>query len=425
MKARNLILVGAATALFLAGGLLAPTDPSYPDSSNVQTVDRAAESIPLFEARAALDPNAVDLTLVAQLYERDSRETGDLRSLQRAEEAASRAIGLNPEYAPAQLALASAYFSQHRFSEASAVAQEANRLDPKLGGLALQADVMVATGSYEAAADLYERAEAYAASPGLQARLAYLEELHGEVDQALLHMKLAAVADLGAGSGGEQAAWYQVRLGDLEFVRGDLAEADRRYQAALVIFPNYYIALAARGKVAAAKGTVSAAISFYEQAIAVIPRPEFLAAVGDLYTRNGDDERAADSFATVEAIASLSDGVYDRALSLFFSDHGRPAEALDLAEDGLATRHDIYAFDAKAWALYRSGRHQEACQVIEPALALGSVDPVLRYHAGAIFLACDQVDRGRAELQTALERNPEFHPVFAGEAKALLQGTDW
>ena len=40
--------------------------------------------------------------------------------------------------------------------------------------------------------------------------------------------------------------------------------------------------------------------------------------------------------------------------------------------------------DAIAWALHRLGREAEAADYVAKALRLGSIDPILRYHAGAI-----------------------------------------
>ena len=67
-----------------------------------------------------------------------------------------------------------------------------------------------------------------------------------------------------------------------------------------------------------------------------------LAFLGDLYALTGDTAKAADQYATVDFIASMTalvrrGHVYDREYGLFLSDHGRDvAQALTLAQDELA-----------------------------------------------------------------------------------------
>ncbi len=59
----------------------------------------------------------------------------------------------------------------------------------------------------------------------------------------------------------------------------------------------------------------------------------------------------------------------------------------------LETRKDIGGYDAYAWCLYRAGRARDAVEPMAKALATGTIDPVLEFHAGAIARAAG--DRGR------------------------------
>jgi hypothetical protein len=61
-----------------------------------------------------------------------------------------------------------------------------------------------------------------------------------------------------------------------------------------------------------------------------------------------------------------------------------PACALRPAEDELVARHDIYGYDALAWALLANGRADEVRATMAEALALGSGNATLLYHAGMI-----------------------------------------
>jgi tetratricopeptide (TPR) repeat protein len=375
----------------------------------------------VFQGRVATDPNPINLTLLAQLEARRSRETGDVGELVKAEAALNEAIEQQPDYAPAVLTLASVYSALHRFDEALTTARRAQDLDPSLGALALVGDVLAATGDYQGAAAAYSELAIEWSSPGLTARMAHLDELSGKVESAILQMERAAAAYLASGGVGEEAAWYQVRLGDLNFSIGRVAEADRRYRAALTLLPGYWSAIGGRAKVSAARGNLDRAIELYESAAAAVPRPEVMIALGDLYTLTGQTDLAGDRYATVEAITQLSGGVYDRTLALFLAEHGRAQEALSLAEKGLEVRRDVYGYDTLAWALYQLGRPDEAREAMDQALVLGTRDSQLLFHAGAISLALGDKMRAAEELSAALGLNRHFHPLHSAEAERMLK----
>ncbi len=112
--------------------------------------------------------------------------------------------------------------------------------------------------------------------------------------------------------------------------------------------------------------------------------------------------------------------VVDVDLAVFEADHGDPEAALryaTVAHDAAAT---VRAADAVAWALHRLGRHAEAAPFAAEALRLGSIDPIIRYHAGAIAAATGDETAARRDLELALELDPGFSAVGAAEARRIL-----
>jgi hypothetical protein len=128
----------------------------------------------------------------------------------------------------------------------------------------------------------------------------------------------------------------------------------------------------------------------------------------------------------VEAISALAGdapGVYDRGLSLYLSDHGLdPDRALRLATDELAVRADVYGHDALAWALLNAGRPADAEAPMRAALAAGTRDARLWYHAGLIAAANGRTADARAHLADALALGPALDPVARARAATTLEG---
>jgi len=90
------------------------------------------------------------------------------------------------------------------------------------------------------------------------------------------------------------------------------------------------------------------------------------------------------------------------------------------AREELRTRQDIYGYDLLAWALHQSGRDVEARQRMKQALALGTRDAALFYHAGLIERALGNQAAARKYLEAALETNPYWHPFQPASARATL-----
>lgn len=94
--------------------------------------------------------------------------------------------------------------------------------------------------------------------------------------------------------------------------------------------------------------------------------------------------------------------------------------ALALAEAEITTRRDIYGYDALAWAVLANGRSAEARTAMTEALALGTRDAKLFFHAGMIEAALGNADAARAFLEDALATDPSFDPRGAAMARATL-----
>lgn len=386
-----------------------------------------SESIKFVQNRLKQNPkDAVSYTLLGDLYIRQARETGDVSGYQRAEESLNHALELLPNYFPAMTLLASVHYSRHEFDEALATANQALEIKPENPqAQIIVADAYLALGNYDEAETIFREIAEDNATPSVLARLANLEELKGNSDEALALIRRAAGEALQSGGTKENAAWYVLRVADMYYNHGDIRKAGEYYEASLRVYENYYLALAGLGKVSAAQGKYEEAISYYQRAVNIVPQPDYLAALGDLYSLTGKTDQARIQYNTVEYIgglAELNQQVYNRQLANFYSDHDISLEkALNLALAELETRKDIYGYDAAAWAEYKNGNYQKAQEYMEQAMALGTQDARLYFHAGMIAYALGQNQSARDYLEQAMDINPHFSILDFATANETLE----
>ncbi len=77
--------------------------------------------------------------------------------------------------------------------------------------------------------------------------------------------------------------------------------------------------------------------------------------------------------------------------------------------------------DALGWALTRSGKPEEGLRWARRALALGSVDPIWRAHAGLSALAAGRAEEGRKQLRVALAHGLDGFPWQAQRTRRALR----
>jgi tetratricopeptide (TPR) repeat protein len=211
----------------------------------------------------------------------------------------------------------------------------------------------------------------------------------------------------------------------LYFNTGDLEQAELEYQLTLQNRPDYVYAIAGLGRVRAAQGNTGEAVKLLTQAIAMMPMPDFVITLGDLYQTTGQPDAANQQYKLVATIEKLyrANGVdLDMEIALFNADHNQNlAETLVLARKAYENRPSIQGADALAWVLYKNGDYKEAWKYSEESLRLGTKDALKLFHAGMIALKLGNEAQARAYLEQALAINPHFSILYADEARKTLQ----
>jgi len=329
--------------------------------------------------------------------------------------------------------MALVFMAEHRFQDALTWAENALELgsgDPTPWGIV--GDALTDMGDYEKAESAYARLRdpvdaqhpSSALASARDSRLSYLRFLRGDNESAALLMRRAIRAAIEARLPAENIAWEWYQLGDELFRAGDLVGAAQAYGQGLMASSQNYRCLAGLGQVRAAQEQFPEAIEFYKRALAVVPFPDFAAALGDIYVKIGRPEEAKKQFALVEFIGylnAINKVLYNRELALFYTDHTMKLEdSCRLARKELDVRHDIYTWDTLAWSLYKNNKAIEAEQAMTKALRLGTQDAQLFFHAGMIYDRLGNAAKARLYLHRALATNPHFHVFYADQARSFL-----
>lgn len=421
-------------AILVGGGaeahLLGPPPTHGSASRSGSTFASPQRAVRFFAERVATNPrDQVAWITLARLHREAARSSGDPAGFLRAERALRRGRALTPERPVATLALAGVLYDQHRFLEAREHLRMLEVDGPDgIAALALRGDVAMALGDYDRGrADYHELGRRRPDDPAVLARLVSLRELEGDLDGALALALLAERLADGAGSraeGGEEGrSWYALRIGELRFMRGELALAARRFTAVLAARPDTSAALVGLAKIQSARGALVEAAVLLESAAATHPDPVLLATRGDIAERMGEAAIAEDWWRRAEELALRAgeeQSVYDRQLARFWADHDRrPAEAVAIARREIGSRQDILAADTLAWALFKNGEIAEAAVWSARARRFGTRDPALLYHGARIAWATGDASGALALLDRALAQNSDFDPREAPVARAL------
>ena len=399
---------GAATPFLVVD----PASPSPTDRAIAAAQDRLRTNGGDDSARLAL----------AGAFLQKARETGDPSLYTRVEVLLERAADGRDEDAALLVAQGTLALARHQFTDALEVGRRAVRLAPgNVGALAVVVDALNELGRYDEA---LEATQAMAdAKPNLAslARVSYARELRGDLDGAIAAMAQAAAAGGGAG---ENVAYVQVQLGNLLLTAGDDAGAEAAYAAADTAFPGYPLAKAGRARVLVARGDPAGAAELLGEVVKVLPTAEVAVAHGDALAAAGDQAGAAEAYGLVEAIARLyrANGVdVDLELALFAADHSPGRAAVAQARRAVGARPSTQAHDALAWALFTAGQADAAWKEAGRALALGTRDPLIRFHAAAIAAATGRTELAAGHLGAVLATNPRFSAAHAAAVADLAR----
>ena len=302
--------------------------------------------------------------------------------------------------------------SMHRFKEAEVIART---LVAKRGlpfDFGLLGDSLMEQGKLDEAATAYQQMVNLRPDLHSYSRIAHLRWLKGDVEGAVEVMQMAAHA--ASPLDAESAAWVYARLAAYQSQLGANAAVNQSLAVALEYQKDYAPALLQHGRQLLNEQKNTEAVEVLTRAAKLNPLPEYLWALADALREAGRGHEAVVVETELRKHGAAAD---ERSFALFLVTRGEsPETALQLTERELETRRDIFSYDALAWSLVAAGRIPEAKRAMEHALAEGTEDARLFFHAAVIAMRAGQTDAANHWLKKTA---PLAHLLLPSERNYL------
>jgi tetratricopeptide (TPR) repeat protein len=350
-----------------------------------------------------------------------ARESFDPGFYKLAEQCARCIEKRNPQSQEAMLLRAHVLQNLHRFKESETLGRRLVQQRGLSFDYGLLGDALMEQGKISDAVEAYQRMMNLKPDVRAYARAAHMRWLKGDLAGAIEAMQLAVSA--ASPSDAESAAWVNTRLAFYEFQAGRVDEAEQRCAFALSLQIHYAPTLFLKGKMLLAQSRFREAVDALEDAAKLNPLPEYQWTLAEALRATGRENEASGIELQLRRHGASSD---PRTLALFLATrHENPETALRLARTELDSRNDVFTHDALAWSLAAAGNVAEAHSEMQCALAEGTEDARLFFHAAVIASqAGHAVDAERwlrkasefSQLLVPSERN-ELQNVAARDAK--------
>ena len=340
---------------------------------------------------------------------------GDLKELMAVDGVLDQAIARLADPSDLYLLKANLAFKLHRLDCVRAALAAAPRVRESREARMLAADLAFQEGRYDAAREGYEQLLEEERSWDALARLAHFLFKMGDASGAELLYDEAQ--DSLTAKQMRPFAWLETQRGLMDFQRGRLAEAERRYLSADRAYPGYWLVQGHIAELWGAQGRYADAIALLESIVEAVDRPDLEQALGELCELAGRAEEAAawkdKALAAYLNSAQVGETHYYHHLVDYYADVAEEGDdATFWAMKDVELRENFSTQSALAWALYRAGRLNEAVQWIDRALGSGACAAKLYHQAAQIHSAAGDREKGLSLMSRASSINPHvegFH----------------
>ncbi|MEO8589894.1 MAG: tetratricopeptide repeat protein [Flavobacteriales bacterium] len=453
MKALHTLLILGASTFFTActdlqGGdkLAAPPPntslvPALPPRTVAIGLPGEAEqlqaSFEKLKQKLAKDPNDTKTWLkLCEVFITEARITGNYGpNHDAALVILDRVLSLTTKKEPAVMELRSEALtlkavirlSQHNFSEALALGEEAVVLDPhRAFNYGVLVDANVELGHYAKAVEMSDKMVSTRPDLRSYSRVSYLREIYGNVEGAIDAMDMAVKAGY---PGSEETSWCRVQLGGLHERNGDIASAEKQYRQALAERPDYPFALAALGRVTGKMKNYTEAEKYLGSAIALMPDAAFYQELARVYAAQSKtelyDEAVLNAGRALAGLAKGGEGHNHQVgleMARYQLEFAKDLDnALINAEHEATHRADNNDVNLALAAIhYAKGDAPTAAGFIARAKSTGSKDTYMLCLEGLILAKNGEVAKGKALVAESLKRDPYQNHPFVQEARRMI-----
>jgi tetratricopeptide (TPR) repeat protein len=322
----------------------------------------------------------------------------------------------NPQSQEAILLRAYVLQNLHRFKESETLARRLVQQRGLSFDYGLLGDALMEQGKLGDAVEAYQRMMNLKPDLHAYARAAHMRWLKGDLEGAIEAMQLAVGA--ASPNDAEFAAWVNTRLATYLFQAGKFDETEARCAFALSLQSDYAPTLLLKGKMLLAQSQFPQAVDALRDATKLNPLPEYQWTLAEALRATGHENEASAVEAQLRQHGASSD---PRTLALYLATrHESPETALRLARAESDSRGDVFSHDALAWSLVAAGNLAEAQSEMQRALAEGTEDARLFFHAGIIALQAGHSADAERWLRKASELS---HLLLPSERNELQNAT--
>ncbi len=318
--------------------------------------------------------------------------------LDKAREAALKAVEADPLDPAAHFALGNIYISRKEYGKADAEYQKAGELFPDLSMPNFRTEDYFRRDNKGVSASLtlaliFSKAGLYLES---------IKAIHSTIGSRSLDNPVSLML----------MAKAQAKLGNLK-------EAEELYLFLTRVRPELITPLVELGELYDSRGDTAKAAEFLRKASRAAPHSASLnLRLADLYSKAGDLDRSISEYK--RAILTSPDSVYGyQRLARVLAQRDEFSEALKYALKGFSVDpEDAEMKDALGWVYFRLGRYDDALKAYSGIAKNGGKNPVFYYHLGLVFQKLENLDGAMEAFEKALDINEEFPE--ASEAKRML-----
>jgi tetratricopeptide (TPR) repeat protein len=366
---------------------------------------------------------------LASLYVQEARITGNYEYYNAAAlHYVEKVIVNNPKDFNALLLKALIQLSQHHFQEALETADIAVKINPYSAFIyGILIDGNVEMGNYEKAVEYSDKMISIRPDIRSYSRVAYLREIHGDMDGAIEAMKMA----VGAGAYGEESTeWCRIQLGQLYENTNQMKHAEMHYTIALTERPGYAYALAGLSRIAMSQKNYEKATALCLQAIEAGNDFGFKEQLAKIYIQTGKNTQAEKLLESIVVELTKEDetetGNNHHAgidLANVYLLQSKPAKALESARKEYGIRPDnIDVNHTLGWIYFKTGDHKNALKHIQMAMRTNYKHPEFLHRAGIIHANAGAVDIAKKLMQDIRQPDFYFYPELKDEVSIAMNG---